>query len=355
MQTPRALRTTELVKEFSKQGHQVTVYVVLGEYDYSAFEKEYNVKVKPVPVSFQKTPYSSDGVKKRALSDKVLGRLLGKVSMFPDIEFLFSVSKIIKKEEKFDVLISIANPHPIHWGCAKAKEKLPNKFPKTWIADCGDPFMKNGKTKDHFFYFEKYERAFCKAADYISVPTKLAREAYYEEYRDKIKVIPQGFNFNLNKENKIPKNKITTFAFTGTFLKDIRNPKLFLDYLVRRKDNFKFIIYTQHTTLIDAYRNILKEKIEIRNYISRNELLPILSEMDFLLNLENVNSPNQTPSKLIDYAITNRPILSINPNNLAIDKIDAFFNKNYSKKLIIEDLNQYHISNVVNKFLNLVN
>ena len=77
--------------------------------------------------------------------------------------------------------------------------------------------------------------------------------------------------------------------------------------------------------------------------------------MDFLLNLENVNSPNQTPSKLIDYAITNRPILSINPNNLAVDKIDAFFNKNYSKKLIIEDLNQYHISNVVNKFLNLVN
>ena len=35
MQTPRAHRTTELIIELAKRGYDVTVYAVLGKYDYT--------------------------------------------------------------------------------------------------------------------------------------------------------------------------------------------------------------------------------------------------------------------------------------------------------------------------------
>ena len=42
-----------------------------------------------------------------------------------------------------------------------------------------------------------------------------------------------------------------------------------------------------------------------------------MSKMDFLINLENLNK-EQSPSKLIDYAISKRPIFSFNQNNFNI-------------------------------------
>ena len=42
-----------------------------------------------------------------------------------------------------DMLITIAYPHSIHSGAARAKKKYSAIFPKTWICDCGDPFMLN--------------------------------------------------------------------------------------------------------------------------------------------------------------------------------------------------------------------
>ena len=43
---PRSFRTTELSKEFAKQGHQVTVYVPKDNREHVKFEKEYGVTIK---------------------------------------------------------------------------------------------------------------------------------------------------------------------------------------------------------------------------------------------------------------------------------------------------------------------
>ena len=159
MQTPRAHRATELAKELSRLGHEVTVYAVLGKYRYNDFEKEYNLKVKNIPIRFQFKPYSSDGFEKRTFIDKVTGRLFGKLFEFPNIEFLFNLPGLIKKEKKHDLLISIADPHHIHWGCARAKLKYPDNFPKKWIADCGDPFFINtNRNEYHYGYYSKFEK-----------------------------------------------------------------------------------------------------------------------------------------------------------------------------------------------------
>jgi hypothetical protein len=347
IQTPRALRTTELIKEFSRQGHNVVVYSVLGDFDYEPFKQKFNVDIKPIPIKAQINPYNSDGNNPRHFIDKVLGRLLGKVAEFPNIEFAFSIPKIIGQEEKFDLLISIADPHHIHWGVAKAKIQHPDIFPKKWIADCGDPFMENGTTKNHFHFFAKNEIKFCKSCDYITVPHEIAKEGYYFKFRNKIHVIPQGFEFDLPEFMVEIDNKVVTFAYSGVFLADIRNPTLFLDYLVKVELDFKFIVYTPFKELIQPYQN----KLEIRDVVSRKELLKVLESMDFLLNFENVNTPTAIPSKLIDYAITDRPILSIHPNKVDEEKVNDFLKRDYSKKFIVNNVEQYHISSVVEKFI----
>ncbi len=353
MQTPRAHRTTELAKELSRLGNDVVIYAVLGKYDYTEFERENKLRVKPIPVKFQYHPYSSDADGKRVFIDKVLGKLFGKIFEFPYIEFLFNIPKILKKENDIDLLISIADPHHIHWGCVRAKRRLKDNFARVWIADCGDPFMSNGLSTDHLSYFSTFEKRFCKACDYITVPIEAAKAAYYPEYRAKINVVPQGFEFDLHGKASEPNNSVPTFAYAGTFYRDIRNPKLILDHLSSLKEKFKFIIYTNDREMVLPYLSILGEKIELKKPIPRKQLLKELEKMDFLLNIENNDIMFQVPSKLIDYAITQRPILSLNPRKLETNKISEFLAKNYSNSTKVENLNQYHITHVAQSFLKL--
>jgi hypothetical protein len=98
-----------------------------------------------------------------------------------------------------------------------------------------------------------------------------------------------------------------------------------------------------------------------------------MSQMDFLINFENVvdnvpSSKNSSsindykktdahtysqPSKLIDYSIVNRPVLSIgNVLNEAV--VMEFLNRNYESKMVLPELKNYDIKVVSQKFLMLV-
>ena len=182
MQTPRAHRTSELVKELGKRGHEVTLYAVLGKYDYSSFEKKYGVKVKNLALRWMVHPYNSDNDKRRTLVDKVLGKLFRRFE-FPNIEFKHRVPEILRKDHDYDALITIADPHQIHWGVASLRKKSAHLVPPIWIADCGDPFMLNGGA-NHLSFFEKYERKFSEQCDFITVPVEEAKQGYYSEYRE---------------------------------------------------------------------------------------------------------------------------------------------------------------------------
>ena len=74
--------------------------------------------------------------------------------------------------------------------------------------------------------------------------------------------------------------------------------------------------------------------------------------MDFVVNFENVGA-KQTPSKLIDYAIIKRPVLSIKTGTLDAVTVDQFLDGNYQNQLVIKDPDQYRIENVVARFLQL--
>jgi hypothetical protein len=350
--SPRANRTTELAKEFARQGHNVTVYAVLGKFDYKDFERKYNVRVN----DFDKIKFArlnSDGESNSGILTKLFTKLFNKIIEFPDVELAFKIPKILKKEKNVDLLITIAVPYPIHWGAALYKSRVKNVFPKTWIADCGDPFMGN-KFNKHYFYFKFIEKWFCRKADYITIPIEEAREGYYEEFHDKIKVIPQGFNFDdVILKNEEPTNEVVTFIYAGAFYKGIRDPELFLEYISTLQIDFKFIVYTKYKSIITPYLSILGDKIELKDYIPRKELLKVLSKADFLVNFEN-GTTIQSPSKLIDYAIVNRPILSVNSHNIEKETVNDFLVRKYDNQVKMENIDQYNIKNVVNDFLRLI-
>ena len=129
------------------------------------------------------------------------------------------------------------------------------------------------------------------------------------------------------------------------FIPGRRDPSEFLNYLCSLNQEYEFHIYTQTTQLVEPFIKRSKGRIQIKAFLPREKLLYELSKMDFMVNFENAGS-KQTPSKLIDYTIIEKPILSIITGNLNIEVIDEFIKGNYKNAKIIEDPDQYRIENV---------
>lgn len=347
--SPRAFRTTELVKQFSKAGHQVVVYLPKNNENYTEFLNKY-----PIQINFYNEPRGIIIGNTNGIVNKAANRLLQQFFEYPSSMIITPLVKLLKEEEGYDLLITIAMPHPIHWAVGKLYSKG-HRIARTWVADCGDPYMLCGTSQyKHPFYFKYQEQRWCRFCDYISVPNEAAKYGYYPEFRDKIRVIPQAFDFDEVNRKMYSPNRIPTFAFSGNIIPNVRDPRPFLDYLSSLDMNFRFIMYCSKHNLVSSYRDQMPEKFEIHDYIPRLDLLNELSGMDFLVNIEN-STTVQTPSKLIDYALTGRPILSINPKNLDKTNIKQFLNGDYSNQYVVTNLEQYNIVNVCNQFINLAN
>jgi len=350
--SPRSYRATELAKEFCKQGHSVAVLSKFRDHNYADFLKEYPLTFKmwKKPV-FPKVPNIKQ--KPLAIFSRGISRLLSLLIEYPAIEDMFGVKKSLNSETDYDMIISFAVPYPVHWGVAWSRSKK-HRIANIWVADCGDPYM--GDVLDSFrklFYFKYLEKWFCRKTDFITIPIESARPGYYTEFHHKIRIIPQGFNFDINiKEDRFPTNSIPTFAYAGGFLPGARDPKPLMDYLITLDIPFKFQVYTKTPDILYEYKNVLHEKLIIYNYIPRHELLKVLAKMDFLINFDN-NTTLNSPSKLIDYAIVSRPVLNICQNFNEID-ILLFLKGDYSRRMRLPDVKQYHIKNITQLFLDLL-
>lgn len=353
--SPRSFRTTELAKELGRNGHNVTIIIPYTDFDYSDFTAKYFIKIiftKQIWIPHVSGSFDGRfGFLKRALR-----RLLLMVFEYPSIILMYLVKKALRTEKDYDLLISVAVPYPVHWGVAWSRTDK-KRIARVWVADCGDPYM--GCKTDSFeklFYFKYLEKWFCRKANYISIPNKDHLNQYYREFHSKIKFIPQGFRFeDSNIYQGEINNTITTFAFAGVLLKGKRDPTVLLEYLSHVSIDFRFILYTENNDMIQPFKFRLGDKIEVRPYIRRESLLYELSKMDFLVNIEFHSSvQSNSPSKLIDYAIVNRPVLSLSMENLNKHLIDEFLRNDYRNKMQFKDVNRFRIESVVKQFIDLV-
>lgn len=353
MNSPRSFRTTELVKEFARQGHDVTLLTPKDDALHTPFEREHGVKIKDLgSPRFKPVELSGNGVGR--VARRVVRRGLDQLFDYPDIQYRGLVKRALKRESGYDLLISIAVPHPVHWGVAAARSS-DHPIAKRWVADCGDPYM--GQETDSFnkpFYFKYPEKNFCRKADVITVPIEEAKRGYYPEFREKIRVIPQGFNFEESAPdtNGYTPNPLPTFAYAGGLMPGSRDPSLFLDHLVGMEREFKFILYTRNRNLVEPFLERARGRIEIRDYLPRKELLKRLSGMDFLVNFENSTSV-QLPSKLIDYYLAGRPVLSVDGLKPDFENLERFLEGVYSGRYSYQNVERYRIENVCRQFLEL--
>lgn len=347
--SPRSYRATELAKEFIRKGHYVKVITKFRNYNYTEFLQKHPVELNMWGKSrFPQIPDAkSNGFSWLTGS---ISRVLSLLFEYPGIEDMFKVRQMLKSENNFDIMISFAVPYPVHWGVAWARTSR-HKMAEIWIADCGDPYM--GDIVDTFrkpFYFKYLEKAFCRKADFISIPIEGAREGYYREFHNKIRIIPQGFDFELNhRTDPVSRNKIPTFAYAGGFIPGVRDPDQLMRFLMAVEKPYKFHVYTNSPESLNKYKTTLGDRLLVSAYIPREELLKVLGQMDFLINFDN-NSTLNSPSKLIDYSISGRPVLNIR-RDLSPDDIRAFLDGNYTNRMKLPDPADYHIGMVAQKFL----
>ncbi|MFO7888764.1 MAG: hypothetical protein R6V04_00335, partial [bacterium] len=335
-----------------RQGHEVKIISKYRPFNYEDFLKIYPIEltmwgkyILPDIPQFRRNPFK--------LLSRVLHRMLSWILMYPVILDMFKVKRKLRTEPPCDLLISFAVPYPVHWGVAWARKRK-NPIATKWIADCGDPFM--GNTLDTFkppFYFKYFEKWFFRKADLITIPIDTAISGYYSEFHSKIRTIPQGFDFDLdNKASDYELNHVPTFAYAGGFLPGARDPKELMEFLVKINVSFKFLVFTKDPSMIESYKEFLRDRLVVSDFIPREELLKILSKMDFLINFDN-NTTLNSPSKLIDYAIVGRPVFNIT-RTFDHSKFERFLKGDYRGRMDIPDLERYHIKNVTNNFFKLL-
>lgn len=346
---PRAFRCWELAKEFAKEGFDVVQYALLGNYDYGQEENANGLRIKNLGKSFLGMENSDDKpIGNISLPKRILLRLCNDANSYVGCEIYNMIRMALKREGDIDLLITVAFPHTIHWATSFFinREKV-----KCWIADCGDPFMGNPYFR-HPFWGRWLEKRWCRKADYITIPIENGKSAYYEEFVEKIKVIPQGFDLDAVKISSYEKHSVPTFAYAGKIYVGKRDPFGFIEYIRDSKLDVKFVIYSDHPSLINLSSHY--PFVEVRKPIARSEILKQLSKFDFLINILNDGSV-QSPSKLIDYTLSQRPILNIStkPTESQIETFNEFIGGCYEKQYKVPNIEDYNIKNVCKKFIDL--
>ena len=352
--SPRSFRASELAKEFVKQGHEVTLITIDTGTELDVFCRTHSIRLKKLSPR-KLRPIQIGGNRVPSIFWRIVNRVLFMLIEYPDIELAFKYRKILRSERNYDLLISIAVPYPVHWGTAWAQKER-GQIAKIWVADCGDPYM--GNKVDSFrklFYFKYVEKWFCKKTDFIAITNIQMKDNYYPEFHNKIVEITQGFNFEESRKLLPPysPNRVPTFAYVGTFIEGFRDPRALLDHLVNLPVEFKFYIYTPQRYLIEPYLERGRGRIELKDTLPRIELLSILKKMDFLVNI-SYDVKVQSPSKLIDYYLVGRPVLSLLSNEVNEGSIQQFLDGNYAQQFQFDNYEKFEIQNVSRKFLALL-
>ncbi len=352
--SPRAHRATELAKELSRQGHEVSVLTPQA-HEQEALASTYGITFTDLgEPTWPQVPTTWRGRPNFFL--RGLRAFLVKFLSYPDIGLTFRVASRLPAEGAYDGMISLGAPHSVHWGVALAAV-LRRKPAATWIADCGDPFMgmENSGIYTHpAFYFRWVEKMFCRKADWITIPTEGAKQGYYREFQDKLAVIPQGFRFEEYEHLRTAKleGNVLRFAYAGGIIPGKRDPRALIEHLRDSECQFEFHIFTKQGDLLQS--SVRGDpRILVHDFVPRDSLLPQLAGMNFLVNFENVGGI-QTPSKLIDYWLCGRPVLSLRSYDLDASLVDQFLEGDYRNALVIDQPEQYRIENVVDRFVALV-
>lgn len=362
--TPRGNRVFELARGFAQRGWQVEVLLFWDGRDRAAHQKlteTYGVVVDylckdslhPGPQHFS-TLFSVPRKPRPSAGNPVIGLLMNFFESLQRAYWLVrAVLKLLLKFAKGPaVFISISNPLYVHLFSAWALRLFPRrKF--TAIAEYGDAASPAAAEENRFI-----SRAF----DRIVVMNEKMKNWYgsFKEGND-ILVIPHGFNLRETKKAVYEKNDVPSFAYAGRFWKEIRDPTFFFEFLRTCKYDFRFYVYWNDAgktaapatawihQMLSTYKALLGDKLIVKDPLPRLDLIYELSRQDFLVDFSN-RIGIQEPSKLIDYTLMERPVLSFNQLNFRPEMFEAFIRGQYEQSPKV-DLSKHDIDRILDLYL----
>lgn len=188
---------------------------------------------------------------------------------------------------------------------------LKKKYPKIkWFADIADPFTAWYYPKWRKSIDKKTEKKVLTMADKISVTSENLIKQYIESYgisEEKILLIRQGFNLNQTQSKN--NNKKITFAYVGTFYKNVREPGNLFSALNDLDFDFDFVIAGRNEEFLPD-SSYLKKRIRFLGFVSHLKALEIQRKADVLIHLTYKNK-TQVPGKFFEYLGSGVPILCI--------------------------------------------
>lgn len=352
--TPRAFRAFELVQELSCRGYQIDLYAPMGSWINSANHNVVLYEVEKNQSGTNNVHVEVESEFKHIVKQYLKNFYLYLMGDYPkDIVYACHMLHALLKNAKnieYDAAVSICLPFPVV--VVLAAFSLVNRKLKIKVADFGDPYYYNPNIP-RAIYFKWIEKLVLKRIDYITIPIASARKCYIPfKSEENIKIIPQGYKIIDVDTHLYKRNAVPIFCYAGLFYETIRNPKYFLEYLTVLKEEFSFVVYalpdrfTQH--MLKVYKDRLGERLTIKEPLDREVLIHEMAKMDFVINFDNDNA-TQRPSKLVDYAMSHRPILSFNRETFRPEVFQAFLKGDYREQYYV-DLEQYDIRRVVDQF-----
>lgn len=346
----RWLKLTNYLKEFSIEPIVLTVDSKYASYPH--IDEHFNKEVENIEtyrsksfeaLKFYGSIFGKKNVPHSAFANVNKKSFLQTVSRFirgnlfiPDPRkgwnsYAIKEAKKIITKHKIDTIITTSPPHSTQLIGLQLKRDLNIN----WIADLRDPWT------DIFYYKDllhlpssrkkdaKLELDVLKNADQIITVSNAIKELFavkLKGQKDKIHVIPNGFDPKDFGSTKTKKAEVFTFGYIGSLTEEY-SPKILFETLKSLKPEFnfriKFIGNVSPGIKEIIKKNDLDEICVFRDRVAHDEAIKEMQSSDALLLFipEVLNNEGILTGKIFEYIACRKPIIGIGPEHGDASKI----------------------------------
>ena len=247
----------------------------------------------------------------------------------PSVTFLLDYIEL----ENIETIVTTGPPHSLHLIGLRLKEKLGVKI--KWLADFRDPWTTIGYHKQLKLTsvskakHKALETQVLNTADQILVTSFTTKKEFQELTNKTIEVITNGYDDEKFIESKIDSK--FTISHIGSLLSK-RNPEILwqvLRELIKHENGFSkdfqlnFVGFVSDHVLECIRKYKLNTHTKNRGYVSHEKAIGYQKKSQILLLIEIDSEETKciVPGKLFEYMNSNRPIISIGPNDSDVKKI----------------------------------
>ncbi|MEZ7911450.1 MAG: glycosyltransferase [Propionivibrio sp.] len=242
-----------------------------------------------------------------------------------------------RRDKKYDLIVSYSPGFVAHLGAYLSMSMWKHRF--KWIADYGDPFSTSETMQPNNFRVYRrlntlVEDKILKAAQLVVFTNEATRQAYARSFliEEKLRVLPHLVDVrafyagdrSLQNLNPDSINRLQ-LVYVGGFHKGVRVPdgiKLLAD-LLKVHLPFEFDIHVYGPDNGFDLANLLPGVIHYHGPVLRERAIEIMKSAHGLINVENTDCV-MSPSKIVEYVGTGRPIINIRGNGVPSIVLDKY-------------------------------